>query len=283
MFTQCRGCGEIFGLAVDDLVAAEAKVRCSSCGTVFNALETLAEYKPQEGFDLMLNENDNPPPLLNHEFKANIIQPKLNKTEQATEDDKQDIFDKQEQDDDIEDIGIFNVKPEFVDDQNQRKSKSHTGLWLLGTLGLLGLFTWQASLALQNGSIVLPEGALKTKICEKINCFHSQKASNINKIALVSRNIRQHPGRDNALIITTGIINSDEQIQEYPALQIKMSNLNGEIVAMRRFLPSEYLDEDVRKIGMLSNTLIPITLELQSPGKNAVTFEISFSPTYGKE
>ena len=46
MFTQCRGCGEIFRVAVDDLVTASAMVRCSSCGAVFNSLDTLSEYKP---------------------------------------------------------------------------------------------------------------------------------------------------------------------------------------------------------------------------------------------
>ena len=84
MFTQCRGCGEIFKVAVDDLATASAMVRCSSCGTVFNALDTLSDYKPQESADLILHEHDNPPPLLTHEFKQSIIQENIKKPVEAS-------------------------------------------------------------------------------------------------------------------------------------------------------------------------------------------------------
>lgn len=271
MFTQCRGCGEIFQVIVDDLVTASAMVRCSSCGTVFNALDTLSDYKPQQSTDLILHENDNPPPLLTHEFKESIVKqspidsdsPKLNQYEKI--------------DDDV----VFSIKPDFV--ANEVKStKKPSLLWFLFSITLVALLLWQTTIALKNGSLKLPDGAFRDKICNLIECYAQIKQSDLNKIALVSRSIRQHPGRDNALIIKTGIINSDEKIQVFPALQVKMSNLNGDIVAMRRFLPREYLDFETIQAGMLPNTLVPITLELQSPGKNAVTFEVGFSPTYGK-
>ncbi|MBL4659760.1 MAG: DUF3426 domain-containing protein [Alcanivoracaceae bacterium] len=175
----------------------------------------------------------------------------------------------------------FTLKPAFVTDRDNKKARKPSLLWALLTLSLMAAFLWQASIAIKRGSIQLPEGGLKQEICAQIECYVSVAHANLNKIALVSRSIRQHPGRDNALIITAGIINSDENIQYFPALQVKMSNLNGEIVAMRRFLPSEFIDEDTINVGMLPNTLIPITLELQSPGRNAVTFEVGFSSTYG--
>jgi predicted Zn finger-like uncharacterized protein len=283
MFTQCRGCGEIFKVGVDDLVTAASMVRCSSCGAVFNSLDTLSEYKPQEGTDLILHENDNPPPLLTHEFKPSVLKvalPETNKTSvlSSNSDEAAGFAENSEGFD--EDL-VFNVKPDFVAEQESEAPKKSSLPWVFATLLLLGLGFWQASLALKNGTLTLPEGALKQKVCTFIECFSGIEQSNLNKIALVSRSIRQHPGRDNALIITTGIINSDEKAQAFPALQVKMSNLNGEIVAMRRFLPSEYINQEAISAGMLPNTLIPITLELQSPGKNAVTFEVGFSSTYG--
>jgi len=273
MFTQCRGCGEIFRVVVDDLVTASAMVRCSSCGAVFNSLDTLSDYKPQESADLILYENDNPPPLLTHEFKhnftaQNIQNPVEIKKIQANSDQKNEELD-------------FAVKPGFVTDRENKKTRKPSLLWALLTLSLMAALIWQASVAIKRGSIQLPDGELKQKICAQIECYVGVAHANLNKIALVSRSIRQHPGRDNALIITAGIINSDENVQYFPALQVKMSNLNGEIVAMRRFLPSEYIGEDTVNVGMLPNTLIPITLELQSPGRNAVTFEVGFSSTYG--
>lgn len=296
MFTQCRGCGEIFKMSVDDLVTASAMVRCSSCGTVFNALESLSDYKPQHNSDLMLHENDNSPPLLTHDFKESILKAHLPQKPQvvAVQEDEmtskptppekitaleQTPNPKQEE---IEEI-IFDASPDFVDQANHSKNKKSSFLWVIFTLIGLGGLSWQASVAVQNGSLKIPEGKLKDQICLQIPCYSAVKQSTVNNIALVSRNIRQHPGRDNALIITMGIINSDSSVQIFPALQVKMSNLDGQTVAMRRFLPREYVDAETIEVGMMPNTLIPITLELQSPGKNAVTFEVGFSPTYGEE
>jgi len=271
MFTQCRGCGEIFQVIVDDLVAASAMVRCSSCGAVFSSLDTLSDYKPQESIDLILHENDNPPPLLTHEFKQSIVEQSSHK-----------VADIGSQFEKLDDGVVFNVKPDFVADEIN-SSKKPSLLWVFFTLLLIALLLWQANLAIINGSLILPDGKFNQLICEKINCYSKTEQSNLDKIALVSRSIRQHPGRDNALIISTSIINSDNKIQLFPALQVKLSNLNGEIVAMRRFLPREYIDAETIKTGMLPNTLIPITLELQSPGNSAVTFEVSFSSTYGEK
>jgi len=269
MFTQCRGCGEIFKVIVDDLVAASAMVRCSSCGTVFNALDTLSDYKPQQSTDLILHENDNPPPLLTHEFKESIVKPSTHKIDLPE-------HNKVEK---IDDGVVFNVKPDFVANE-VNTTKKPSLLWFLLSIALIAMLFWQASNALKNGSLQLKDGLFRDKICKLVDCFTIPKQSNLNKIALVSRSIRLHPGRDNALIIKIGIINSDENVQLFPAIQVKMSNLNGEIVAMRRFLPKEYLDNETIQAGMLPNTLIPIELELQSPGKNAVTFEVGFSPIY---
>ncbi|MFK8011086.1 MAG: zinc-ribbon and DUF3426 domain-containing protein [Marinicellaceae bacterium] len=270
MFTQCRGCGEIFQVIVDDLVTASAMVRCSSCGTVFNALDTLSDYKPQQSTDLILHENDNPPPLLTHEFKESIVKPSIQKTAPI----------KKKPVENIDEGVVYNVKPDFVANE-VTKNKKTSLMWPLLSILLLALLFWQTSMALKNGSLKLPAGSLRDSVCGVLICYKQMHNSNISKIALVSRSIRQHPGRDNALIIRTGIMNNDSQIQEFPALQVKMSNLNGDIVAMRRFLPHEYIDSETIQAGMLPNTLVQITLELQSPGNNAVTFEVGFSPTYG--
>lgn len=279
MFTQCRGCGEIFQVVVDDLVTASAMMRCSSCGAVFNSLDTLSEYKPNENADLILHENDNPPPLLTHEFKQSVVEAQIQKNETV-------VAHKPESVQEELDEGVtFDVKPDFVAESDEKKSGKGILMWLFFTLVLIAVLLWQAADAVKKGTLKLPEGELKQFVCAKIECFAAagQSKSNLDKIALVSRSIREHPGRDNALIITTGIINSDSKAQPFPALEVKMSNLNGDVVAMRRFLPSEYLTDDIIQAGMQPNVLIPITLELKSPGKNAVAFEVGFSQAQGNE
>lgn len=279
MFTQCRGCGEIFKITVDELVTASAMVRCSSCGTVFNALDTLSEYKLQHTNDLILHENDNPPPLLTHEFKKSIIKDSAEIKASLSSNESEEVdFPKQE-----DNTSVLNMKPEFVKDEETIVKKKPVFLLSLLMLVSLGGLLWQSVMALENGSLQLPQGALRDKVCEYVHCYTETQNTDLDKIVLVSRSIRQHPGRDNSLIITSGIMNNSDQTQSFPALQVKMSNLDGDTVAMRRFLPEEYLSESVSKSGMMPHVLVPVTLELQSPGKNAVTFEVGFSPTYGAQ
>ena len=272
MFTQCRGCGEMFSISVDDLATASAMVRCSACGTVFNSLDTLAEYKPQENADLMLHDHDNPPPLLTHEFKQSVVQPSLTTKVPTPEEIEEALIGSTEQEE------FLNINPDFT--MPDSSSSKNYFLWMMFILLALSLLIWQTVNAIKTGSLKLPISPITERICETIHCYKEASQSNLNNLALVSRSIRQHPGRDNALIISAGIINGDDKIQEFPALQVKMSNLQGDVVAMRRFLPSEYIDSELIERGMLINTLVPVKFELQSPGQSAVTFEVSFSPTY---
>lgn len=278
MFTQCRGCGEIFELDVDELVTANAMVRCSSCGTVFNSLNTLSQYKPQSDSDLILHDSENPPPLLTHEFKESIVPDNSIHTQKVETMENSYVSEELDSVDSLP----FSVKPDFVEESDEVIKKKSSPVWFVLILLLFVGLILQVKSGLESGSLQLKKSEIREVLCARIDCYLGLEQSNLNKVALVSRSIRQHPGRDNALIITTGIINSDEKAQVFPALQIKMSNLEGEVIAMRRFLPSEYMDQESLEAGMPSNTLIPITLELQSPGKNAVTFEVGFSPTHGK-
>lgn len=70
--------------------------------------------------------------------------------------------------------------------------------------------------------------------------------------------------------------------QPYPVMQIDFSDIRGNSVAARRFWPEEYL----ATANQLHNTehppLLPpntsanITLEIQDPGKQAMTYEFNF-------
>lgn len=47
MYTQCPNCDTLFPLGVSQLKAAQGKVRCGHCNTVFNALQNLTEQVPE--------------------------------------------------------------------------------------------------------------------------------------------------------------------------------------------------------------------------------------------
>ena len=305
MYTQCRGCGEVFVVDVDHLVHARGQVRCNLCGTVFDGMQTLSAEKPHEDEDLLLHDFDNAPPLLTQAFHSmHMAQTVEEELEDEFEEDvaaeldgiiaeavadstehaanhKTEDFDQGS----AEDFALpgFVVAEESVVDvafvaekRAQQKPQASNWLWSgLAAAMLLGLL-WQAQTAIASGQVKLPEHPISEHFCEWFSCAKAAAEVDLNAISLVSRNIRPHPGRDESLIISASMINANESNRKFPALEIKLSDLNGQIVAMRRFIAEEYVPVDVLRAGFVANTLIPINLEIVSPGENAVAFEIGF-------
>jgi len=290
---------------VDHLVHARGQVRCNLCGTVFDGMETLSADKPHEDEDLLLHDFDNAPPLLTQAFQT--LQVHLEADEDDYENEvefKVDINDDYEvaseerdvaselddiiaeavadssEDDDlpefvISDEPVLDV-PFVAEKQAKQKPKKSSWLWSGLAAAMFIALVWQAQSAIASGQIKLPEHPVSDRICDWFECAKAVDKVDLNAISLVSRNIRPHPGRDQSLIISASMINANESNRVFPALEIKLSDLNGQIVAMRRFIADEYIPADVMKVGFLSNTLIPINLEIVSPGENAVAFEIGF-------
>ena len=250
---------------VDHLIHARGHVRCNLCGTVFDGLETLSAEKPHEDEDLLLHDFDNAPPLLTQAYHSILVSESVEEELEETQ------------------------VPEFVNEidtpedvpfvaEKRIKDIPKTSRWMWGGLSavmLVGLF-WQAQASIASGQLKLPENNFSDQLCEIISCHGEQLEVDLEAISLVSRNIRPHPGRDHALIISASMINANKDQLTFPALEIKLSDLNGQIVAMRRFVAEEYVPSDVLRAGFVSNTLIPVNLEIVSPGDNAVAFEIGF-------
>ena len=114
--------------------------------------------------------------------------------------------------------------------------------------------------------------------CRHASCELSMQ-SDIGSIELLGQDIRSHPKSKKALLVSATIINNASFTQPYPGLRLSFSDMNGEKVAARNFLPKDYLPKkvDIDK-GMESNIPIQIELEIVDPGKNAVNFEFDFFP-----
>lgn len=289
MYTQCRGCGEVFVVDVDHLVHARGHVRCNLCGTVFDGMETLSAEKPHEDEDLLLHDFDNAPPLLTQAYHSihitDVVEEELKEDVAAELDDIIAEAVAESNEEAMEDMGLpeFVVKQELENDtsfvnERQEQGVPQTSGWLWSGLTaamVLGLL-WQTKIAIASGQVILPEHAISERLCEWFDCAKVDEEVDLNAISLVSRNIRPHPGRDESLIISAGMINANETEKKFPALEIKLSDLNGQIVAMRRFIAEEYVPENILKAGFVANTMISINLEIVSPGEDAVAFEIGF-------
>lgn len=290
LFTQCRGCGEVFIIDAEHLTLAHGQVRCHVCGTVFNSLETLTAEPPLDGEDLLLHDQGHAPPLLTRSVQTEEDESTLETDHDSELNDDlllstDDVDDFSSNDEDDLEGEAFS----FLDKDDKKlkadlpysdeSTAQNTGgkWWGLMSLALLMLFAWQGQQALADGRLRLPDSNWARAICDKLSCAEHNRALDLSNISLVSRNIRSHPGRDNALIISASMIKTQSDDQRFPALSISLSDLDGQVIAMRRFQAEEYLTRDILQAGFVNNTLVPITLEIQNPGELAVAFEIGFS------
>ena len=93
---------------------------------------------------------------------------------------------------------------------------------------------------------------------------------------ILTRDVRPHPSVPSALLISASFRNEARWAQAWPGLQLTLSDLDGQPIAQRRFLPAEYLGLGAPAQLIQPDQTASITLEVRDPGKQAVAFEFEF-------
>jgi len=118
-------------------------------------------------------------------------------------------------------------------------------------------------------------------VCQQVECRYNGPVD-VDRIQLVSRDIRDHPTRPDALMIKATLVNKAPFAQPFPDMEITLSDLTGAVVARRRFQPREYLGSYWHPfLLMRPDQPVQVTLEVLNPGQDAVNFEFAFRPARG--
>ncbi len=149
--------------------------------------------------------------------------------------------------------------------------------WSTGVAVLLMIFILQYSYSMRDDLARYPElRPWVQKLCDVAQCDVPMQ-QNVDLIKLTHRDITIHPRVKGALLINAVFVNNANFTQSFPLMQITLSDINGRIIAKRRFQPVEYLDADVNiRRGMAPKNPVQIVLEIADPGKDAVNFEFNF-------
>ncbi|MFG0629905.1 DUF3426 domain-containing protein [Pseudomonas sp. xss_2] len=114
------------------------------------------------------------------------------------------------------------------------------------------------------------------QLCPLVGC---QVPTRVDIARIKSSNlvVRSHPDFKGALIVDAIIYNRAPFSQPFPLLELRFADLNGQLIASRRFKPSEYLSGELAGRGeMPSQTPIHIALDILDPGPKAVNYSLSF-------
>lgn len=142
---------------------------------------------------------------------------------------------------------------------------------LLGLLGAQGIWFNRAALAAQ------PEWRpAVTHLCTLVNC-NLPLPKEPSQLVLLSRDVRQHPDADGALLIDVEFENQAPFTQAYPVFEVSFSDQSGNPVAMRRFRPAEYLKAKTDiDAGIRSEQRVSVELEVLDPGESAASYQFEF-------
>jgi hypothetical protein len=114
------------------------------------------------------------------------------------------------------------------------------------------------------------------RFCSVLHCRLPLRVD-LAQLEIINRDVRKHPRVDAALLINASIANRAGFAQPYPVFELSFSDLAGKPVAMRRFLPREYLGAGIdTAVGMAPDVPVQIVLEILDPGDDAVSFQFGF-------
>ena len=114
------------------------------------------------------------------------------------------------------------------------------------------------------------------QLCPTLGC---KVPSRVDIAHIKSSNlvVRSHPEFAGALVVDAIIYNRAAFSQPFPLLELRFADLNGSLIASRRFKPAEYLSGELAGVSeMPSQTPIHISLDILDPGNKAVNYSLSF-------
>ena len=114
------------------------------------------------------------------------------------------------------------------------------------------------------------------QLCPTLGCTVPSRVD-IAHIKSSNLVVRSHPDFAGALVVDAIIYNRATFSQPFPLLELRFADLNGGLIASRRFKPAEYLSGELAGVSeMPSQTPIHISLDILDPGHKAVNYSLSF-------
>lgn len=153
---------------------------------------------------------------------------------------------------------------------------------LAGLAWTLGILLLVAVLVLQyiylNRVTLVHQAELRPLLellCEHTGCRLPPRRD-LTALTLLERDIRSHERYQGALTIAATLQNRAVFAQPYPAVEVVMRDLGGKVVAVRRFLPQEYLAGNTTAPLLAPQGTAQLVLDVVDPGAEAVGFEFTF-------
>lgn len=168
------------------------------------------------------------------------------------------------------------VVPVYVAPHRRRVRRSSV-LFALGCVALALVLAAQIAWARRVALVRNPATqAWALGVCAKLDC-RLPPIRDVAKLELLSRDVRTEPGPAHALVVTATLRNNAAFRQPWPVVAVRLTNLDNDVIAMRRVRPAEYLPDAARRgAGLAPGATAAVVFELTDPGQRATGFRFSF-------
>lgn len=264
MMTRCPSCGTAFRVTPEQLKARAGKVRCGHCSAVFNALETLEDSHPVAGaIDAASPPSDGIPaaPAEAHEPEPapDSSLPAPPEAVAAADNASIDLL--------LEDIGSEAAAP---------ASRGRLLAWSLAGLAGLAILVVQAAYVFR-AELAAAEPDLRPhlqEMCSLLDC-DIPLPRKADLVGIETSDLHPDPQQKNLLVLVATLKNRAPFAQEYPQLELTLTDTHDQPMVRKVFAPAEYLaqDADVRA-GFAANGDLVVTLWLDATGIGASGYRL---------
>jgi len=214
--TRCPSCGTAFRVQPAQLSARGGKVRCGKCGGVFDGVAALVSEASTPPPDVLAQEAEPSPQLAL--FEAARKSPLAGASDAANEE---------------------ALAPEFLDQPERPRRRL---LWGLGAL--LGAFALAAQAIYYYRTeiaVLVPEARpALLAACKSLGC-DLRLPRRPKLMAIESSDLQAEGRRENVIVLNAVIRNQAQFTQEYPALELTLTDEHDEAVARRVLMPADYV------------------------------------------
>ena len=237
--TRCPACGTAFRAQREQLAAHFGTVRCGKCGSVFNGVAALVEEGPQ-GLSI------DPSPQLG------LFDPSRRPAPAAAGD---------------------APLPDFL--SAGERAPRRTWLWALaailaaGALAAQGAYRYRAEIAAFAPDARAPLDAA----CRWLGCAVALPRRP-ESMSIESSDLQADPRRDGVMVLQGVIRNRSRLTQEYPALELTLTDEGGRPVLRRVLLPRDYVDPSRLPDGIAAGGEAVLRVYLDSSRARATSYRL---------
>ena len=251
MYTRCQHCEAIFRVNMREVTVANGQLRCSECQKVFSATNNLSTTMPEKFQPIEVID----PPKKNLSIDEINTLSSIDNWQSHSRDATQ-----------PQRVSTYTPPPSTSLMPQVKVSKKR-----VADANVIGKTKWPL-IALLSLAMLLAAQVLYNNRA----LFTGEPQHMPEQIQMLNHNVFSHPNEPGVLLISASMQNNAEVDQHYPVLEVKLTNSQSQTVALRRFKPSEYLDNYSDKMLLVAKQPTSLKLKIKDPGNNATRFQFNF-------